>query len=65
MRLDLPKFTLDRRYHRLGAISAPLRDRFGVQCRLEFYKPEDLALIITRAAAILKVEITPRMELWK
>jgi Holliday junction resolvasome RuvABC ATP-dependent DNA helicase subunit len=36
-----------------------------VQCRLEFYKPEDLALIITRAAAILKVEITPRMELWK
>jgi Holliday junction DNA helicase RuvB len=59
MRLDLPKFTLIGATTRLGAISAPLRDRFGVQCRLEFYKPEDLALIISRAAAILKAEITP------
>src|SRR5574344_2543964 len=57
MRLDLPKFTLIGATTRLGAISAPLRDRFGVQCRLEFYKPEDLALIITRAAEILKVDV--------
>lgn len=57
MRLDLPKFTLIGATTRLGAISAPLRDRFGVQCRLEFYRPEDLALIITRAAEILKVSI--------
>ncbi len=42
---------------RLGAIAAPLRDRFGVQCRLEFYKPDELQFIITRAAEILGVEI--------
>lgn len=58
MRLDLPKFTLIGATTRLGAISAPLRDRFGVQCRLEFYEPEALSLIITRAAEILKVKIT-------
>jgi Holliday junction DNA helicase RuvB len=59
MRLDLPKFTLIGATTRLGAISAPLRDRFGVQCRLEYYKPEELQLVITRAAAILKVQISP------
>ena len=59
MRLDLPKFTLIGATTRLGAISAPLRDRFGVQCRLEFYRPEDLAFIITWAAEILKVKINP------
>lgn len=58
MRLDLPKFTLIGATTRLGAISAPLRDRFGVQCRLEYYKPEELQLVITRAAAILKVQIS-------
>jgi Holliday junction DNA helicase RuvB len=41
----------------LGSIAAPLRDRFGVQCRLEFYKPEELQFIITRAAEILNVQI--------
>lgn len=41
----------------MGAIAAPLRDRFGVQCRLEFYKPEELQYIITRAAEILGVKI--------
>jgi Holliday junction DNA helicase RuvB len=59
MRLDLPKFTLIGATTRLGAISAPLRDRFGVQCRLEYYQPEELQLVITRAAAILKVQISP------
>lgn len=57
VRLDLPKFTLIGATTRLGAIAAPLRDRFGVQCRLEFYKPDELKFIITRAAEILGVEI--------
>ena len=57
VRLDLPKFTLIGATTRLGAIAAPLRDRFGVQCRLEFYKPDELQFIITRAAEILGVEI--------
>lgn len=57
VRLDLPHFTLIGATTRLGAIAAPLRDRFGVQCCLEFYKPEELQLIITRAAEILNVKI--------
>lgn len=57
VRLDLPKFTLIGATTRLGAIAAPLRDRFGVQCCLEFYKPEELQFIITRAAEILGVKI--------
>lgn len=57
VRLDLPHFTLIGATTRLGAIAAPLRDRFGVQCCLEFYKPEELQFIITRAAEILKVKI--------
>ena len=56
-RLDLPHFTLIGATTRLGAIAAPLRDRFGVQCCLEFYKPEELQFIITRAAEILNVKI--------
>lgn len=57
VRLDLPRFTLIGATTRLGAIAAPLRDRFGVQCCLEFYKPEELQFIITRAAEILNVKI--------
>lgn len=57
VRLDLPHFTLIGATTRLGAIAAPLRDRFGVQCCLEFYKPEELQYIITRAADILGVKI--------
>lgn len=57
VRLDLPHFTLIGATTRLGAIAAPLRDRFGVQCYLEFYKPEELQFIITRAAEILNVKI--------
>lgn len=57
VRLDLPKFTLIGATTRLGAIAAPLRDRFGVQCRLEFYKPEELCFIVTRAAEILGAKI--------
>lgn len=57
VRLDLPHFTLIGATTRLGAIAAPLRDRFGVQCCLEFYKPEELQFIITRAAEIPNVKI--------
>lgn len=57
VRLDLPKFTLIGATTRLGAIAAPLRDRFGVQCRLEFYKADELCFIIERAAEILGVAI--------
>ena len=60
VRLDLPHFTLIGATTRLGAIAAPLRDRFGVQCCLEFYKPEELQFIITRAAEILNVNIEPK-----
>ena len=60
VRLDLPHFTLIGATTRLGAIAAPLRDRFGVQCCLEFYKPDELQFIITRAAEILNVDIDPK-----
>ncbi len=58
VRLDLPHFTLIGATTRLGSISAPLRDRFGVQCRLEFYKPEELKIIIKRnASEYLKIPV--------
>ncbi|MCD7917858.1 MAG: Holliday junction branch migration DNA helicase RuvB [Clostridiales bacterium] len=57
IRLDLPKFTLIGATTRAGSLSAPLRDRFGVQLRLELYTPEELALIVKRSASILNVPI--------
>lgn len=57
VRLELPPFTLVGATTRAGKLSAPLRDRFGVISRLEYYKVEELVLIITRAAQILQVEI--------
>ncbi len=59
VRLDLPPFTLVGATTRAGSISAPLRDRFGVHGRLEFYKVEDLANIVTRTAEILETRIDP------
>lgn len=59
VRLDLPPFTLIGATTRLGSVAAPLRDRFGVQCRLEFYTQKDLEVIITRAAELLKIAIEP------
>lgn len=59
LRLDLPRFTLVGATTRAGLLTSPLRDRFGVISRLEYYRPEDLVLIINRAADILGVEITP------
>lgn len=57
IRLDLPKFTLVGATTRAGMLTAPLRDRFGVVNRLEFYTVEELKLIIERSAAVLQVEI--------
>ena len=59
IRLDLPKFTLIGATTRAGALSAPLRDRFGVTLRLELYTPEELREIVTRSAGILDVAIEP------
>ena len=59
IRLDLPKFTLVGATTRAGQLSAPLRDRFGVNLRLELYTPEELAKIVTRSAAILGMPIDP------
>lgn len=60
VRLDLPPFTLVGATTRAGLLSAPLRDRFGVLSRLEYYKEEDLQNIIVRTAQIFDVEIDPR-----
>lgn len=57
LRLDLPKFTLIGATTRSGALAAPLRDRFGMIHRLEFYQPEEVARIIVRAAKILGISI--------
>lgn len=57
IRLDLPKFTLVGATTRAGMLTAPLRDRFGVVNRLEFYTVEELQEIILRSAGVLKVEI--------
>jgi Holliday junction DNA helicase RuvB len=53
VRLDLPPFTLVGATTRAGLLSSPLRDRFGVLSRLEYYQEEDLASIVERTAAIL------------
>ncbi|MDO4473168.1 MAG: Holliday junction branch migration DNA helicase RuvB [Eubacteriales bacterium] len=57
IRLDLPKFTLVGATTRAGMLTAPLRDRFGVVNRLEFYSAEELKTIIIRSAHVLGVEI--------
>lgn len=57
IRLDLPKFTLVGATTRAGMLSAPLRDRFGVVHRLEFYSLEELTQIILRSAQVFQVKI--------
>ncbi|MDR1093987.1 MAG: Holliday junction branch migration DNA helicase RuvB [Clostridiales bacterium] len=57
MRLPLPRFTLIGATTRAGMLTGPLRDRFGVVCRLELYSPEELYKIIRRSAKILRIEI--------
>ena len=55
--IDLPHFTLIGATTRAGLLSAPLRDRFGVVHRMQFYEPEELAVIVTNSAAKLKAPI--------
>lgn len=57
IRLNLEPFTLAGATTRIGLISSPLRDRFGIIARMEYYSPEELAKIVQRAAIIINVEI--------
>ena len=59
IRLDLPRFTLVGATTRAGMLTAPLRDRFGVVNRLDFYTVEELAFIVTRSSELLGVTIDP------
>jgi Holliday junction DNA helicase RuvB len=57
IRLDLAPFTLIGATTRAGALASPLRDRFGVMCRLEYYRTEELVYIVNRTAEVLNVKI--------
>ena len=59
IRLDLPRFTLVGATTRTGSITGPLRDRFGLVARLDYYEPADLESIVGRAAGILGVRVDP------
>ena len=57
VKLDLPPFTLVGATTRAGMLTNPLRDRFGIVARLEFYTPEELTRIVERSAGLLKIEL--------
>jgi Holliday junction DNA helicase RuvB len=57
IRIDLAEFTLVGATTRIGTVAAPLRDRFGLQERVDYYHPEDLELIVRRSSRILGVDI--------
>jgi len=57
LKLNLPRFTLVGATTRTGLLTSPLRDRFGVICRLEFYNPEELRKIVTRSAQLLETSM--------
>lgn len=57
VKLDLPPFTLIGATTRAGMLTNPLRDRFGIIARLEFYTPEELTLIVQRSASLLHIQI--------
>lgn len=59
LRLDLPKFTIIGATTRTGSLAAPLRDRFGLIHRLEFYNPNEISQIIHRSANILDIKTSP------
>lgn len=59
VKLDLPPFTLVGATTRAGMLTNPLRDRFGIVSRLEFYTPEELSKIVVRSAGLLNVKISP------
>ena len=58
VRIDLPPFTLVGATTRSGLLSTPLRDRFGIPLRLEFYEPEELMQIVSRGARIMQLDMT-------
>ena len=58
VKLDLPPFTLVGATTRAGMLTNPLRDRFGIVARLEFYSPDELARIVQRSARLLEVEVS-------
>ncbi len=58
IKIDLPRFTLVGATTRSGLLTAPLRDRFGVVGRMEFYTPDELCRIVTRSAGVLGIPIT-------
>ncbi len=58
VKIDIEPFTLVGATTRIGLLTSPLRDRFGVVLRLEYYKPDELARIVTRAAGILGLSVT-------
>ncbi len=60
VKLDLPPFTLVGATTRAGMLTNPLRDRFGIVARLEFYSPAELTRIVTRSAGLLKIAIDPQ-----
>jgi Holliday junction DNA helicase RuvB len=59
VRIDLPPFTLVGATTRAGLITRPLRERFGIPLRLNFYEPAELALIVARGARVLSIELDP------
>ena len=59
VKIDLPPFTLVGATTRSGLLTTPLRERFGIPLRLEFYQPGDLETIVRRAAGLMKMNITP------
>ena len=59
LRLSLPRFTLVGATTRSGLLSAPLRDRFGITFKLDFYRPEELQEILLRSAEVLGITLTP------
>jgi Holliday junction DNA helicase RuvB len=63
VKIDLPHFTLVGATTRAGLLTSPLRERFGIQFRLNFYEPEELKTIILRAAALLGIEIVEEASL--
>jgi Holliday junction DNA helicase RuvB len=60
VQIDLPPFTLVAATTRTGLLSAPLRDRFGIPLRLNFYTPQELEVIVTRGARLLNMPMTPQ-----